>query len=218
MHANRRSIPKTWPVPKKAHPYITVPKSSNKMEHSISLMVILRDMLKRTQSNKETKKVVRAGEIMVNGKIRKDEKFGVGLFDILEIPRLNKSYIMTLTEGNTLELKETKDNKMKIAKVIGKKVQNKNVIQINLTGGINVLYKDKINTNDSAIVDISKNQIVKVIPLKKDAQVFITAGKWVGKTAKIENIKSTKADLLIENKKVLDIPLRNLIVIDSKKW
>ena len=218
MHANRRSIPKTWPVPKKAHPYIHVPKSSNKKEHSISLVVILRDMLKKSRNFKETKKIIRSGEIKVNGKVRKNEKFGVGLFDILEIPKLNKSYTLTLTQGNILELKEIKENKLKIAKVLGKKIQNKNIIQINLLGGINIISKEKINLNDSVIVDLSKNQIAKIIPLKKDALVFITSGKWVGKTAKIENIKFQKADLLIENKKVLDIPLKNLIVIDKEKW
>lgn len=189
MHANRRSIPKTWPVPKKSYPYIHVPKSSNKKEHSISLVVILRDILKKSQNFKETKKVIRAGEIKVNGKVRKNEKYGVGLFDIVEIPKLNKSYILSLTEGNMLELKETKENKSKITKVIGKKVQNKKFIQINLMGGINLLSKEKVNTNDSVVLDLSKNQIIKIIPLKKDAYVFITSGKWVGKIAKVENIK-----------------------------
>ncbi len=218
MHANRRSIPKTWPIPKKAHPYIHVQKSSNKKEHSVSLVIILRDMLKRSQNFKETKKVIRSGEMKVNGKIRKNEKFGVGLFDILEIPKLNKSYILILTEGNILELRETKENKLKIAKVVGKKILKKGITQVNLMGGINVLSKEKISLNDSVILDLSKNQITQVIPLKKDALVFITYGKWVGKTAKIEDIKSKKADLLIENKKVLDIPLKNLIVIDKEKW
>jgi len=85
-------------------------------------------------------------------------------------------------------------------------------------GGINLLSKEKVNTNDSVVLDLSKNQIIKIIPLKKDAYVFITSGKWVGKIAKVENIKSQKADLLIENKKVLDIPLKNLIVVDKEKW
>jgi small subunit ribosomal protein S4e len=218
MHANRRSIPKTWPVPKKAHPYINVPKSSNKKEFSISLATILRDMLKKSQNFKETKKIIRAGEIKVNGKVRKNEKFGLGLFDILEIPKLNKTYILLLTEGNILELKETKENKVKISKVLSKKMQNKGNLQINLMGGINLLSKEKLNLNDSVVLDLTKNQIIKILPLKKDANVFIMAGKWVGKIAKVLEVKSNKADLSIENKKVLDIPLKNLIVIDKEKW
>jgi len=209
-------MPKTWPISKKNHPYIHVPKSSNKKEFSVSLIVVIRDMLKKSQNFKETKKVIRAGEIKINGKVTKNEKQGLGLFDILNIEKMGKSYILILTEGGDLELKETKNDKNKIAKVVGKKVQNKNAIQINLMGGVNLITKEKMNVNDSVILDLSKKQIVKVLPLKKEAHVFITAGKWVGKIGKIENLKTKKADLLIENKKILDVPLKNLIVVDKE--
>ena len=216
MHINRKAMPKTWPISKKNHPYIHVPKSSNKKEFSVSLIVVIRDMLKKSQNFKETKKVIRAGEIKINGKVTKNEKQGLGLFDILNIEKMGKSYILILTEGGDLELKETKNDKNKIAKVVGKKVQNKNAIQINLMGGVNLITKEKMNVNDSVILDLSKKQIVKVLPLKKEAHVFITAGKWVGKIGKIENLKTKKADLLIENKKILDVPLKNLIVVDKE--
>jgi small subunit ribosomal protein S4e len=219
MHLNRKSIPKSWPISKKEHPYIHVPKSSNKKEHSISLVVILRDMLKRSQNFKETKKIIQAGEIKVNGKVIKNEKCGVGLFDIVQIEKLNKSYILILTEGGDLDLKETKENTFKIAKVVGKKVQNKNLTQVNLMGGINLLTKEKMNVNDSVVLDLNKKQITKVLPLKKDSHCFITSGKWVGKIGKIENLKGRKADITLENKKILDIPLKNLIVVDKElKW
>lgn len=215
MHLNRKSIPKTWLISKKEHPYIHAQKSSTKKEFSLSLAVILRDMLKITRNFKETKKAIRADNIKVNGKSVKNEKFGVGLFDIVEIDKLNKSYILIINESNDLELKETKDNKRKISKVVGKKVQNNGHIQINLMGGLNLLTKEKINVNDSVIVNQEK-KIEKVLPLKKEAHVFITAGKWVGKIGKIELIKKNKLDLLISNKKVLDIPTKNIIVVDKE--
>jgi small subunit ribosomal protein S4e len=215
MHLNRRSIPKTWLISKKEHPYIHVQKSSSKKEFSLSLAVVLRDMLKITRNFKETKKAIRADNIKVNGKSIKNEKFGVGLFDIVEIDKLNKSYILIINESNDLELKETKNNKRKITKVVGKKVQNNGHIQINLMGGLNLITKEKINVNDSVVVNQEK-KIEKVLPLKKEAQVFITSGKWVGKIGKIELIKKNKLDLLISNKKVLDIPTKNIIVVDKE--
>jgi len=217
MHQIRRSMPKTWQIPRKAHPYITVARSSYPKNYSIALAICVRDFLKLTQNATESKKIIRAGEIEVNGRVIKDEKFGVGILDIVHLKKLNKSYIMILTDKNDLALKETKDDSVKISKVIGKKVLNKNIMQINLFGGKNILTKEKYNINDSLAIDLKKNQVLKVLPLKKDAHVFILAGKWKGNIAKVEGIKENFAEIKLKNHST-KVPIKNTIVVDKEKW
>lgn len=218
MHNIRRSIPKTWPISKKEKPYIVFAKSSHPKKYSLPLLVLIRDILKISQTAGETKKIVRAGEIEVNGRIIKNEKIGVGIFDIMHIKKIEKSFVMILDERGHIQMKEIKDNKKRISKIIGKKILNKNCLQINLFGGTNFLTKEKYDINDSVLIDTAKNQIMKHLPLKKDAIVFIMAGKWIGKTAKIENLTGDHAEIKLENKTSTKIPIKNLVVIDKEQW
>jgi len=217
MHQIRRSMPKTWQIPRKASPYITVARSSYPKSFSIALAICARDLLKLTQNATESKKIIRDGEIEVNGRVVKDEKFGVGLLDIVHLKKLKKSYIMILTDKNDLALKETKEDSFKISKVIGKKVLNKNAMQVNLFGGKNLITKEKYNINDSLVIDLKKNQVLKVLPLKKDAHVFILSGKWRGNIAKIEDIKEDFAEIKVKDHSTR-VPIKNTIVVEKEKW
>lgn len=217
MHQIRKSMPKTWQIPRKAHPYITVAKTTYPKKFSLALAICVRDLLKLAHNAAEAKKIIKTGSIEVNGRIVKNEKFGIGLLDIIHLKKLKKSYIMLLTEKNDLALKETKEGASKISKVIGKKMLNKNTLQINLFGGKNLISKEKCEINDSLVIDMEKNQIAKVLPLKKDAHVFIIAGKWRGHIAKVEEVKEEFAGIKINNH-LTKVPIKNIIVIDREKW
>jgi small subunit ribosomal protein S4e len=149
MHQKRKSIPKSWPIPRKGTAYVMAPKSPHSLAHSLSLLVILRDVLHLAKTAAEAKAIIKTGEIEINNKKIIDEKFGPGLLDIINIKKIKKTYILTITEGGKLSLKEIENTKFKISKVIGKTIINKKQMQINLMDGRNFIVKEKMNTNDS---------------------------------------------------------------------
>ena len=56
MHIKRKNIGKFWPVPRKGTKYLAVPSHNN--SESISLVVVIRDVLKLVRNKKELKRLL----------------------------------------------------------------------------------------------------------------------------------------------------------------
>ncbi len=189
MHLKRSLAPKSWPIPRKGTKYIIMP-SHNKRK-GIPILVILRDMLKIARNRKEVKKILNGKKAKVNGKLVRDEKFPLVLFDILELA--GKSYKLIL-ENKKFGLEETKD-KEKIVKIIGKKILSGKKMQINLNDGRNYIVKENYKVNDSLVINF-EGKIVKKLELKDGAKVVIISGKHIGEEGKIERIDENKIALI----------------------
>lgn len=186
MHLKRKTITHFWPIPKTGTKYLAVPSHSKK--NSVSLVVLMRDVLKIVKIKKELKKLIHEKKIMVNGKIVKDINYPLGLFDCIAIPFIGKSYRVVLNgrRFDAEEIKESETSK-RICKVIGKKILPGKKIQINLSSGRNIVSNEKVKTGDFVVVD-AKNKIAKIIELKKDSEVLAVDGKHMGMTGKIKEI------------------------------
>jgi small subunit ribosomal protein S4e len=215
MHQKTRSIPNAWPIQRKNRAYIVCPKTNQKMEFTLPLIVILRDILNLVNTSKEAKKAIDAGEISVNNKVIKETKMGFGLFDLIHIKKLDKTFTVLLTEKGKLCVKEIHNTSVKLSKVIGKKTLNKGLSQVNLSSGLNLITSEKPKVNDSVLLDLSKRIIVKILPVKKDSEVLITAGKWKGNLAQIEDVKESEVIVKIEKNKV-NLPISHIFILDKE--
>ena len=93
------------------------------MKSSIPLTVLLRDILLVTKTYNESKSVITEGNIHVDGKVRTDTHFPVGLMDVIEINKINQIYRL-VPSNNLLSplLISPKEKNMKLCKVVGKKL------------------------------------------------------------------------------------------------
>lgn len=205
MHYKRLNLPKTHPkTRKKGIVFITRPAPGpHKLKECISLNFVIKDFLKYTKTTKETKKLLNAGKILVDNKIRKDNKFPIGFMDIISIPTLNEDYRVVYDQKGKLDLIKIKkeEAKNKACKIINKTILKKGKLQLNLYDGKNILVtKDNYKAGDTII--IQDNKIIKHIKFEKNAFVFLTAGKHIGTTGTIEEIKkapgSTKDTIVIK--------------------
>jgi small subunit ribosomal protein S4e len=186
MHIKRKTISKLWPITRTGTKYLAVP--SHNQSTSLPLVIVAREMLKIIKTKKELKKILSEKQILVNGKIVKEVNYPVSLFDYLSIPAANEHYKMIL-EGKKLKLVKAseKDTSSNIFKVIGKRMLGKNIMQINLTNGRNVLSNEKIEVGNFVLVD-HKNKINKILPLEKDVKVIAISGKHMGENGKVKEI------------------------------
>jgi len=220
MHLKRITIPKTWPLPRKTSKFVVVQKPGRDKEKSVALGVLLRDILKEVKTLNEAKKSLIAGNLEINGKIVKEEKFPVGIFDRIFIKPLGKHYTLHLNKHGKLQIKEINQEKypLKPVKVTGKTVLKGKKVQLNLDDGRNVLTdKKEIKVNDSVLINLKNKKIEKVLPLKKDARVFILGGKNVGNCGRLIEVNSKNALVEIESakKKMLT---KNLFVIEENEF
>lgn len=196
-HMKRQTIPKIWGLPRKGTTFVM--KNTTK---GLPLVIALRDLLGIAQNKREVKKAVHKKDLMISNKLARDEKTPLELFDLLTIVPAKKNYSLTLTDKGKYALEEIadKDAKSKVSKVIGKKAIGEKKIQINLLDGRNYISDVKCNVNDSVTIDLVKNTISKVIPLKEKASVLIVGGKHIGTSGKITKMIPEHKMIEVETK------------------
>lgn len=192
-HIKRRAAPVTWPIARKVKQrWITKPlPGAHILKHSLAISVVLRELLKLANNMREIKHILEAKQALVNNSIVKDKKFGVGLFDTVSLPKLDKYYRVILTKRNKLALQEINKSEacMLPLKVKGKTTLNAKKQQINFTNGWNLLDKTGFEVNSVVLYNTGKNAVEKAIKLKPGCIVTLIAGKHVGTLSKLKGIK-----------------------------
>ena len=56
------------------------------------LLIVVRDILKVADNAREAKIIINNGDILVDGRARKDYKFPVGFMDVISLPKSKKVY------------------------------------------------------------------------------------------------------------------------------
>jgi|TARA_B100001964_G_C14250684_1_gene609784 small subunit ribosomal protein S4e len=191
-HLKRYVVPKTWKIKVKEIKYISKPSpGTHKMNMSLPLNVILRDILGYANSNREVKFMLEKKNVTVDGIRRKDYRFPVGLFDVLSLNDVNEHFRVILDKRGKIDLIKIGDNEhmLKLCRVKGKCVV-KGKVQLNLDGGRNIIVKeDNYKTGDAVLLDLGKkNEIKQKIGLDKNFLIYLTGGKHIGQTGKVQDI------------------------------
>lgn len=217
MHIKKTEMPKSWPIPRKGKRKRFVAVPSHATSKGISLLFLLRDVLKLADTRKEARYMTLNGMVKVNNQLRKDENFPVQVFDSLNLEKAKVNYRLEII-NKKFQLVEISDKEAetKIVKIIGKKVLGKNKIQMNLDDGQNILSKEKFSVGDSILLNTKESKIVKVLPLKEGAKVEIIAGKHAGEKGKLvgfeELVRGRNYQIKLEDKTV-SLPYKTILVI-----
>lgn len=190
----RLLVPKFWRVPKKLYKWAVSPKPGPHPKfHCIPLQIIVRDILKLVETGEEAKTIIKRGEILVDGKPRKEHGYPVGLFDVVSIPRIEKHFRVIPT-SNRLELVEIseKEANKKICS-IENKTMVKGKMQLNLSDGKNIFVTDKnYKTGDSLLLELPSLKILERIPLAAGSIGIVSKGRNAGKIGKIKEVTAGK--------------------------
>lgn len=218
MHIKRSKMPTTWPVERKSTKERFIAKARHASKESITILALMRDVLKLANSRKEVKMILHKGEVLINGVVRKDEVFPVNALDNISLFSLNKHYRLEIV-GKKYALTEIsqKESAERVLKILGKKILGENKSQINLEGGVNDLYGDDFKVGDSALYSFKDKKILKIIPLKKGCKVLIIKGKHAGEKGELVDIKTLKKgkayEIKIGERNVL-LPNKAVLVVN----
>lgn len=215
-HMKRLAAPSSWPLERKIAKFVIKPRSSHRNEFCLPLGIILRDVLGYAKTAEEAKRLVLNEEILVDGKRVKDLGFGVGLMDVLEIPKTKEAYRIILNKKGKLMLIKDQNPKIKPCMVIGKKMLKKARLQINLHDGRNLLTDKKVKVGDTIILDIHEQSIVEHLSLEKGNLIYLVGGKHIGETAQVEEVKPKTIKVKI-GEEVFETEKRLAFVIGRQK-
>lgn len=211
----RLASPKWWPIERKTKRFTVPPRGPHKKSLSLPLQVLLRDMLNVAETGKEAKTVIKKGEILIDGRKIKDPKFGVGIFDLIEIPSLKKSWRVVPKNGLSLVEIPENEKKLKICKIIDKKTLKGKKNQLNLNDGRNILTNEKYSTQDSLLIELPGQKIVDHIKFEKGSIAMVLEGRNAGKISKIKDIGHDR--VWLEDEKTFEVPKRLVIIVGRDK-
>ncbi len=192
MHTKRLNVPRSWNIPKKGEVWspTTMPGAHSK-DKSIPLIIVIRDLLKLADNAREAKKIIKEGNVFIDGRPIKKPRFGIGFMDTISIPKINKVYRVLYDQKGRITLKEIGDSEkdFKLCKIKNKTILKKGKIQLNLHDGRNQLVENDVyKTGDVLKITIPEQKIIKHIPLKTGSMVYLSGGKHAGITAVVKEI------------------------------
>jgi len=216
-HIKKTQMPKSWPVPRKGRGKRFVAVPSHATSKGISLLFLLRDVLKIAKTRKEVRRMTLGGMVKVNNKVRKDEDFPVQVFDVLNLEKAKLNYKLEIV-NKKFKLMEVsaKEADSKIVKIRGKKILGAKKIQMNLDDGQNIMTAEKFSVGDSVLLNTKEDKIVKILPLKEGAKVEIVLGKHAGEKGELvgfeELVRGRNYQIKLEDKTV-SLPYKTILVI-----
>ena len=222
-HLKRLAKPKAIPIPAKGAVYLKkASPGAHKASQSVTLSTLLTSILKVAESNAAAKKLLSAGEILVDGRPVKDSAFGVGIMDLVSIPKMKKNFRVVAVKG-ILRFVEVPDAeaKQKYCRILRKTFIKKGKLQLSLHDGRTLLYDGKVSTGDTVKVAVPAQKAEAVLKLAPGATCYVYRGRHSGAIAKLKEVfvrpGSKPADAVLESPSGEIITLENyLFVVDDK--
>ena len=200
-HLKRLASPRLWQIHRKEAKWAPRTRPGpHSLSRSIPLQIIIRDMLGYAKTYRETKKILAEGNVLIDGVVRADERFPVGLMDVIEIRKIDKFYRVLPHPSKELILHEIGEEEVtfKLCQLINKVTVKKGNIQLNFHDGRNILVKvqdpanpveDTYKSRDVLQLVLSNQEIINHFKFEEDVLAIIIGGKNAGLVGRINEIE-----------------------------
>ncbi|HDO42029.1 MAG TPA: 30S ribosomal protein S4e [Candidatus Bathyarchaeota archaeon] len=217
-HLKREVTPAFWPIHRKKFVWALKPSPGpHPIERCIPLGIIVRDLLGFAKTMREAKKIIAQGKILVDGRVRRDEHFPVGLMDVVSIPEIDVNYrVLPYEKGLILHEISGEEAKYKICRIENKTTVNGGHIQLNLHDGRNILIRSEDPSNpagniyrtfDTLKISLPDQEILEHLRLEIGMMAIFVDGENIGKYGIIREIDERSS---IKRQ-------RNLVTIEDSK-
>jgi small subunit ribosomal protein S4e len=189
-HLKRHQAPAFWKIHKKEKVWA---KKTSPGPHTFTsampLTVAIRDVLKVASTAREAKMIVKQGKVKVDGKVRFDERFPIGLMDVVSLPDASVSYRVLPEKNGRWSLFQINGDEInaKLVRIIGKTTLRDGVIQLSLHDGrtIKTSAESSFKVNDILKIKLSSQEIVDHIAFKDQLLIIVTGGRSQGETGMV---------------------------------
>ncbi|KUG20394.1 ssu ribosomal protein s4e [hydrocarbon metagenome] len=196
-HLKRLASPDSWQLKKKTHTFVTKTAPGPHTGEAMPMAIWLTEHMGLARNRKEVKQILHQRDIIVNGKPCRDLRMGVGVFDIISIPKIGKHYRLQLDKKGRLISIEIPEEAagIRLCKIRDKTVVSGGRVQLNLLYGANILADNTYRPRDSIVVTLGTGEdrfrIVDHFPFEEGNMAMVIGGKHSGKIGKIVEIVKT---------------------------
>ena len=195
-HLKRITTPRSWSIGRKAHFWATKPRPGpHSLERSVPLAIVLRDYLHVCDTAREARRILGSGEGLLDQRVVRDPKRGVGLMDVVSLPTVKANFRCLLDHHGRLHFSEIKAvaAKWKLLRVEGKTTLRGGKTQLNLHDGSNLLSDEAVATGDVLQLALPGLKVKKILKFGKGAPALVTGGAHVGTIAPLEEAVETRS-------------------------
>ncbi len=173
----------------------------HKASESISLGLVLRDHIGMAKTMREAKKVIKRGDVLVDGRKVREEGFPVGIMDKITIIPEDKSFEMGIVSKKLAPREIGKESAgSKICKIISKRTVGGKKTFLTTHDGRNFPGDSHYKVGDSVVFDFTTKKLTKTLKFQAGAKCLVTSGYHIGKTAKLVEIVERKGSMDAEAK------------------
>ncbi|NMB78364.1 MAG: 30S ribosomal protein S4e [Methanomicrobiales archaeon] len=192
-HLKRLNAPDSWHIAKKTAKFISKTAPGPHNANAMPIAVWLRDHMDYARNMKEIKQILRQKDVIVNGRPCRDPKLGVGIFDIVALPKISKYYrILRDKDGRHVSVEiDAEAAKTRLCKIKNKTIVSGGRVQLNMRDGSNLLADNTYKSGDSIILSLEPENRFKIVghfPFAVGNMAMIIGGKHSGKVARILEI------------------------------
>jgi len=199
-HIKSFGAPVFWPILRKAYKWtVKTSPGPHPISRSVPLLIVVRDFMGLAETSSEARKIIAEGNIKVDGRVRKDYKFPVGIMDVIEVVKSGEYYRVVPVPTRVLGLIPISEDEasFKLCRIENKTTVKGGHIQLNLHDGRNVLVRisdprnpveDVYDTLGTVKLSLRDGKIEEHYPMKEGSVATIVGGKNVGRVAKILKI------------------------------
>jgi small subunit ribosomal protein S4e len=204
----RQMAPNFWQIKRKGYPFVlSINPGPYARDKWYPIGIILRDILHLCNTMHEAKLIMNSGQIKIDGVVRRDVHFGVGIMDVIEIVPNGETYRLIPKDLKILVPIKTKEKDVKLLKITSKVTIKDNKIQYGFHDGKTLISDDRLmNVGDVCLVKIPKIQIQTHIKFDVGCKVLIIQGENAGKIGQVDEIKNG----------MFSLPKRTVIRFDDR--
>lgn len=222
----RLNAPKVRKVRRKNEKWTTTTNAGpHPSDESLPLALSLQGELGIARNKEEAKKILGGGEIQVDGKVRNDPKFPVGLMDVVSVPRTDKNWRVFYDEKGYLIFRaiEEEEAGFKLGKVVGKTPFKGDKWQLSLHDGKTVTGEfEDVEVGDTLKIKLPDLEVQDQFGLAEGSFAMIIGGSNVGRTGvikdilKLEGPSSDRLDIEVDGEE-LQSPKEYVFVIGESE-
>jgi small subunit ribosomal protein S4e len=220
----RQISPKFWAIKRKESQFvIRVKPGPHPKQRAYPLGMILRDVLDVARSADEANRILKADKVKVDGIVRRDPNFAVGLMDVVELA-MGQAYRMVPKDSALLApiAIEDAEKGIKLIKITNKTTIRENKIQYGFHDSKTLISDQKLKVGDTCIINLPKVNINNKIAFEKGSTVLIIKGENAGRVGRIEEIKDgifslPKRALVSFDDKSVELPVEMVMVVGTDR-
>lgn len=221
----RQMAPTFWKIRRKDSQFVLrVRPGGHAKTKAYPIGIILRDVLKVANTMHEAANIVTAGKVKIDGSIRRDVNFGVGLMDVMELVTTGQVFRFVPKDSKLLvplsiNLEEKSE---KMIKITSKVVTAGNRLSYGFHDGRTIISDRKMTVGDTCLVELLENKIIEHIRFEAGCMVLVTSGENAGSIGKVEDIRDgifslPKRALVSFAERSVELPVAIIMAIGSDK-